>query len=101
MVFGLYAAWAFALLQCWQNFEALEAYARSRDKLHAPAWSEFNRAARHARGDVSIWHETFLIKDGQFESVCSGMPPTGLGNAGYLLPATGSQEAARGRLTRE
>jgi len=88
----------FALVQYWRSFEALEAYARDREKLHAPAWAAFNRAARNARGDVGIWHETYLIKDGQYESIYSGMPPTGLGNAGHLAPALGSQEAARERL---
>lgn len=88
----------FALVQYWRSFGALEAYARDREKLHAPAWAAFNRAARNARGDVGIWHETYLIKDGQYDSIYSGMPPTGLGNAGQLAPALGLQEAARGRL---
>ncbi|MFO0182279.1 MAG: monooxygenase family protein [Alphaproteobacteria bacterium] len=48
-----------------------------------------------------MWHETYLIRDGQYESIYSGMPPTGLGNAGQLSPATGSQEAARERLRQE
>ena len=88
----------FALVQYWRSFEALEAYARDREKLHALAWAAFNRAARDARGDVGIWHETYLIRDGQYESIYSGMPPTGLGSAGQLAPALGLQEAARGRL---
>jgi len=90
----------FALVQYWRSFESLEAYARDHEKLHAPAWAAFNRSVRDARGDVGIWHETYLIKNGQYESIYSGMPPTGLGNAGELAPATGSQEAARGRLRR-
>ena len=88
----------FALVQYWRSFEALEAYAQNREKLHAPAWATFNRAARDARGDVGIWHETYVIRDGQYESIYSGMPPTGLGNAGQLSPAAGTKEAARGRL---
>jgi hypothetical protein len=88
----------FALVQYWRSFEALEAYSRNREKLHAPTWPAFNRAARDARGDVGIWHETYLIKNGEYESIYSGMPPTGLGNAGQLLPATGTQEEAHGRL---
>jgi len=88
----------FALVQYWRSFEALEAYARDRDGLHQPAWAAFNRAARDARGDVGIWHETYLVKAGQYESIYSGMPPTGLGAAGTLEPATGTREDARGRL---
>jgi hypothetical protein len=81
-----------------RSFEALEAYARDRDGLHQPAWAAFNRAARDARGDVGIWHETYLVKAEQYESIYSGMPPTGLGAAGTLEPATGTREDARGRL---
>jgi hypothetical protein len=88
----------FALVQYWRSFEALEAYARDRDGLHQPAWAAFNRAARDARGDVGIWHETYLVKPGQYETIYSGMPPIGLGAAGTLEPATGPQEAARGRI---
>jgi hypothetical protein len=88
----------FALVQYWRSFEALEAYARDRDGLHQPAWAAFNRAARDARGDVGIWHETYIVKAGQYESIYSGMPPTGLGAAGTLEPATGTREDARGRL---
>lgn len=88
----------FALVQYWRSFDALEAYAKDRNSLHQPAWAAFNRAARDARGDVGIWHETYLVRAGQFESIYSGMPPTGLGIAGTLEPATGERELARGRL---
>jgi len=91
----------FALVQYWRDFASLEAYAQDQNHLHQPAWAAFNRAARDARGDVGIWHGTYLIKDGQYESIYSGMPPTGLGNAGHLLPVSGTQEAARGRLTKQ
>ena len=87
-----------ALVSETESFRRMEAYARDREKLHALAWAAFNRAARDARGDVGIWHETYLIRDGQYESIYSGMPPTGLGSAGQLAPALGLQEAARGRL---
>lgn len=89
----------FSLVQYWRSFDALEAYARDRDGLHQPAWAAFNRAVRDARGDVGIWHETYLVKAGQYESIYSGMPPTGLGAAGTLEPATGAREDARGRLS--
>jgi len=51
-----------------------------------------------ARGDVGIWHETYLVKAGQYESIYSSMPPMELGIAGALQPASGHREAARGRL---
>jgi hypothetical protein len=87
------------LIQYWRSFEHLEAYARSRDASHWPAWVAFNRAMKETRGDVGIWHETYLVKAGNYESVYSGMPPIGLGKAAKLLPAIGSREAARQRLS--
>jgi hypothetical protein len=53
-----------------------------------------------ARGDVSTWHETYLVKAGQYEGIYSSMPPMELGIAGVLRPASGHREAARGRLLR-
>lgn len=87
-----------ASVQYWRSFEHLEAYARAADRAHMPAWAEFNRRMKASRGDVGIWHETYLVKAGQYEAVYSGMPPVGLGKAGRLVPATGRREAARARL---
>ena len=87
------------IVQYWRSFEHLEAYARAKDKAHWPAWVEFNRRVGGSRGDVGIWHETYLIKPGQYETVYSGMPAYGLGKAGKLVPATGTRESARTRLT--
>jgi hypothetical protein len=47
-------------------------------------------------GSVGIWHETYLVRDGEYETVYNNMPETGLGAAGTLVPATES-----GRLGRE
>lgn len=85
-------------VQYWRSFEHLEAYARAPEKTHWPAWVEFNRRMKDARGDVGIWHETYMIGPGRYENVYSGMPPFGLGQAGQLSPATGSREAARQRM---
>ena len=87
-----------AIVQYWRSFEHLERYARSRDALHWPAWVDFNRRMKNSRADVGIWHETYLVRAGEYEAVYSGMPPYGLGRIGELVPATGSRENARGRL---
>lgn len=86
-------------VQYWRSFEHLEAYARSKDHEHFPEWIEFNRRFKSRRGDVGIWHETYLVKAGAYEAIYSGMPPFGLGKAAELVPATGSREAARQRLS--
>lgn len=88
-----------AIVQYWRSFDALEAYARSREMSHFPAWSDFNRRMKHSRGDVGIWHETYLVKDGQYEAIYSGMPVSGLGRVAALVPATGNRSEARARLS--
>ena len=89
------------IVQYWRSFEHLEAYARNKDHLHWPAWIDFNRRMKDTRGDVGIWHETYLISPGRYEAVYSGMPPYGLGRVGQLVPATGSRKDARERLAAE
>jgi hypothetical protein len=87
------------IVQYWRSFDRLEAYARAKDKKHWPAWIDFNRLVGRSRSDVGIWHETYVIKPGNYENVYSGMPPFGLGKVGKLVPATGNREAARARMT--
>lgn len=84
-------------LQYWRSFDHLEAFARDTTGLHMTAWKKFNKAAKAARGDVGIWHETYLIPAGHYETLYSGMPRQGLGLAGTLVPATGPMNTARGR----
>ncbi len=86
------------IVQYWRSFDHLEAYARSGDHAHFPAWNDFNRRMKNCREDVGIWHETYLIKAGQYEAVYSGMPPHGLGRVSELVPATGNRNEARARL---
>ena len=76
-------------VQYWRSFEHLEAYARSHDHEHWPAWVAFNKRMRESRGDVGIWHETYKVRAGEYEAIYSGMPRQGLGKAGKLVPATG------------
>jgi hypothetical protein len=88
------------IVQYWRSFDHLEAYARSRDHRHWPAWVGFNKRIGKSRGDVGIWHETYQVRAGEYETVYSGMPPYGLGVAGKLVPASGRHESARGRISR-
>ncbi|MEO1323459.1 MAG: DUF4188 domain-containing protein [Pseudomonadota bacterium] len=85
------------LIQYWRSFEDLHAYSVNRDLEHLPAWRAFNKAVG-TDGDVGIWHETYLIKAGQHETVYGNMPAVGLGVAGGLKPADGRNRSAKGRL---
>ena len=85
-------------VQYWRSFDHLEAYAKSQDKAHFPAWVAFNKRLRNSRADVGIWHETYLVKAGQYETLYSGMPAFGLGRVSALTPAVDVRKNARGRL---
>lgn len=87
----------FMVLQYWRSFEALEAYARNADQAHLPAWQAFNKAVG-SNGDVGIWHETYVVRPGSYETIYNNMPPWGLGVAGRLVEARGHRKAARERL---
>jgi hypothetical protein len=91
----------FLIVQYWRSFEHLEAYARSHDHLHWPAWVAFNKRVGSSRADVGIWHETYFVRAGEYEAIYSGMPAYGLGRAGTLAPALGRKDTARGRAGRE
>jgi hypothetical protein len=86
------------IVQYWRSFEHLEAYARDRDQSHWPAWVDFNKRVGASRGDVGIWHETYRVRDGEYECVYSGMPAYGLAKASTTVEASGALESARGRL---
>jgi hypothetical protein len=84
------------LVQYWRSLDHLQAFATSRDQLHLPAWQQFNKAVG-SNGDVGIWHETYLINPGDYESVYNNMPVWGLGAAGTMRDATGPRARADGR----
>ena len=87
-------------VQYWRSMEHLLAYAKNRDAEHLPAWSAFNRNIG-TDGSVGIWHESYSVSQGNYESIYANMPPFGLGKAGKLEKAVGRRESAQGRLTRE
>jgi hypothetical protein len=84
------------IVQYWRSFEQLEAFAKDKDDPHLDAWRDYWR--RVGRSDrTGIWHETYLVKAGNYEAIYGNMPPHGLGKAGSLVPASESS-SARGRL---
>ena len=85
------------MVQYWRSFDQLHDYARQQDAEHLPAWADFNRKIA-SNGDVGIWHETYLVKAGQYEAVYNNMPEFGLAKAAGWIPAIGKQNTAKGRL---
>lgn len=86
------------LIQYWRSFEQLEAYAKSRNHSHLPAWATFNRRIKQSVGAVGIWHETYTVASGAYEAIYFGMPAHGLGRAGRLIPVVRGKDSARERL---
>jgi Domain of unknown function (DUF4188) len=80
------------IVQYWRSFEHLEAFAKSPDDPHVDVWREYWRRVGRT-GRTGIWHETFLVKAGQYEAVYGNMPSRGLGKAGRLHPASESSTA--------
>jgi hypothetical protein len=85
-------------IQYWRSFEHLEAHARSPEHSHWPAWTAFNREVRSSSGDVGIWHETYLVRAGQYETVYGSMPRMGLALAGRHVPVSRHHDKAGDRL---
>jgi hypothetical protein len=61
------------LIQYWRSFEQLERFARGQDDPHLPAWRRFNQLVGTG-GDVGIWHETYRVEAGAYESIYNNMP---------------------------
>jgi hypothetical protein len=73
------------IVQYWRSFAHLEAFARDTEDPHLEAWRTYWR--RVGRSDrTGIWHETYLVRAGEYEAVYGNMPPRGLGKAGRLIP---------------
>ena len=85
------------LLQYWRDFDSLEAYARSRDREHWPAWVDFNKRVG-SDGTVGIFHETYAVDAGRHETIYANMPAWGLGKVSGITDATGSRNEARSRM---
>ena len=83
--------------QYWNSFEQLQAYARSRENAHLPAWRRFNSRIRD-NGSVGIFHETVILSDASVETVYGNMPAFGLGAVTGVVPATHRGQTAATRL---
>jgi hypothetical protein len=95
-----YSAWISPggpmLVQYWRSVEQLEDFAKDARLPHRPAWKRWNQAIG-SNGDVGVWHETFIVHKGSFESVYVNMPPFGLARAGASAQLTRATRGAAGR----
>ncbi|HEY1643322.1 MAG TPA: DUF4188 domain-containing protein [Streptosporangiaceae bacterium] len=84
------------IVQYWRSFEHLEAFARDDSDPHLEVWRRYwRRVGTSPR--TGIWHETYLVRAGEYEAVYGNMAPFGLARAGRMVPVSESSRA-RGRL---
>jgi hypothetical protein len=94
-----HSGWLFggpAVVQYWRSYEQLEAYARSTGAAHLPAWRAFNRTVRTHPDSVGIFHETYRVSAGSWETIYGAMPEVGLLAASRAVDlSSGSTSATR------
>ena len=87
-----------ATVQYWRSFDHLERFASDTEDPHLDAWRGYwKRVGREPR--TGIWHETYLVRAGEYEAIYGNMPPLGLGKAADLVPVA-ADAGARHRLRR-
>jgi len=80
------------IVQYWRSFDDLEAFARNSDDPHLEPWRNFWRRVGKS-GRTGIWHETYIVRDGDYEAIYANVPALGLGKAATLIPASESSTA--------
>jgi hypothetical protein len=85
------------VLQYWRDFESLDRFARDEQLPHLEPWRAFNRAVGSS-GDVGIWHETYRVQPGGYETIYANMPLFGLAAASRHVPAGRKANTAAARI---
>jgi hypothetical protein len=85
------------LLQYWRDFDSLDRFARDKQLPHLEPWRRFNLAARDS-DDVGVWHETYRVHAGDYETVYVNMPTFGLAAASSHLPVSAKAQTAAARI---
>ncbi|MEW2157567.1 DUF4188 domain-containing protein [Streptomyces sp. NPDC007189] len=76
------------VVQYWESKDKLYGYATAPDAFHHTAWARLNRLERTGklRGQVGIWHETYVVPEGSYEAIYGDMPAFGLAAAHGQIP---------------
>lgn len=84
------------MIQYWRSTEELMAYAKGQN--HLIAWKEFNQKVGN-NDAVGVYHETYVVSKGDYESVYRNMPLYGLAKAMKQIPITSKINSATERLS--
>ncbi|MCM3633326.1 DUF4188 domain-containing protein [Paenibacillus camelliae] len=86
------------MVQYWNSTEELLAYSKA--NKHMEAWKKFNQRVGSSSQAVAVYHETYQLKAGSYESIYVNMPPYGLGKALSAVPVTKESQTASKRLNK-
>lgn len=86
------------VVQYWESKEKLYAYAAAPDMFHRKAWAIINRKEKKSRQHVGLWHESYIVPEGGYESIYADMPAFGLAAATEVLPVRARGRRAADRL---
>lgn len=81
----------------WRSFDDLIRFARSSDDPHLKPWQDFMKNIG-GDGSVGIWHETYRVNPGDYESIYGNMPAFGLGKAFEPVPISEKTRKATERM---
>lgn len=84
-----------AMIQYWRSTDDLLSYAKN--ERHLTAWKKFNQITSN-NDTVGIYHETYQVKAGSYESIYGNMPQYGLGKVLHHFPISTGKHSARERL---
>jgi hypothetical protein len=87
-----YETMGFVNVQYWRSFEQLEAFARDKDDPHLELWRQYWKLVGSG-ADAGVWHETFLVRAGEYETIYANMPPNGLARASRAVSLAESSGA--------
>lgn len=64
-------------VQYWRSYEALQKWTHTKMGTHVNTMIEYMKKDRF-EGVNGIWHETYKVRDGEYEAIYAHMPPIGL-----------------------
>jgi hypothetical protein len=85
------------MIQYWRSTEDLLSYAKGQQ--HLTAWKNFNSKVGN-NDSVGIYHETYHVRKGEYESLYGNMPLYGLAKAAKHIPVTSNLHSATKRLSK-
>ena len=88
-------------VQYWKSLEHLTAYARNMNGQHASPWAKLMKMGRECP-DYGFWHEAFIVRGGEYETIFVNCPPMMLGNCHEtkLVQLEGKNNSVAGRAGR-